>query len=193
MLSPLCRHNFENNGGAKSQALYIYKKYCTAYCLFRLTLVINVLKLVYLCLFLYLFNLFFILIIFDHRSMIMKFSKHTELVQHFETWNMMWITLPYNFLIRRQLGCPSALLANWQQFEIPSWNLEVSHPPLPNYEQNKASRRMDQFAWFLSAIEKICVLENSFSFPSPAFVAFLKRFFAVKAYSVQIRQSSPGS
>lgn len=52
---------------------------------------------------------------------------------------------------------------------------------------------MDQFAWFLSAIEKICVLENSFSFPSPAFVAFLKRFFAVKAYSVQIRQSSPGS
>ena len=104
--------------------------------------------------------------------MIMKFSKHTELVQHFETWNMMWITLPYNFLIRRQLGCPSALLANWQQFEIPSWNLEVSHPPLPNYEQNKASRRMDQFAWFLSAIEKICVLENSFSFPSPAFVAF---------------------
>ena len=53
-----------------------------------------------------------------------------------------------------------------------SWNLEVSHPPLPNYEQNKASRRMDQFAWFLSAIEKICVLENSFSFPSPAFVAF---------------------
>ena len=66
-------------------------------------------------------------------------------------------------------------------------------PPLPNYEQNKASRRMDQFAWFLSAIEKICVFENSFSFPSPAFVAFLKRFFAVRAYSVQIRQSSPGS
>ena len=50
----------------------------------------------------------FILIIFDHRSMIMKFSKHKELVQHCETWHMLWITLPYTFLIRQQLGCPSA-------------------------------------------------------------------------------------